>query len=99
MKNIDSIIIPVLKSSGYTDLDLPSYQTSGASGMDLLAAVEHEITIKPGEREMISTGISVQIPDGYEAQIRPRSGLAIKWGITVLNSLKLFIESILMMLS
>ena len=71
---MNSITIPVIKSSGYTDLDLPSYQTAGASGMDLLAAVEHEITIKPGEREMISTGISVQIPDGYEVQIRPRSG-------------------------
>ena len=83
---MNSITIPVIKSSGYTDLDLPSYQTAGASDMDLLAAVEHEITIKPGERKMISTGISIQIPDGYEAQIRPRSGLAIKWGITVLNS-------------
>ena len=60
--------------------------SDGASGMDLCAAVPHEIVIQPGEIKLISTGISVSIPAGYEAQIRPRSGLALKHGITFVNT-------------
>lgn len=60
--------------------------SEGASGMDLCAAVDGELTIMPGEIKLISTGISVSIPSGYEAQIRPRSGLALKHGITFVNT-------------
>lgn len=65
---------------------LPTFSTSQSAGVDLRAFIESPITILPGERKLISTGIYIQLPDGYEAQIRPRSGLAIKSGITVLNS-------------
>ena len=65
---------------------LPCYMTEHAAGMDIHAVVAEDIIIKPGERVLVGTGISVAIPPGYEAQIRPRSGLAIKSGITLLNS-------------
>lgn len=68
------------------DLPLPAYMTGGASGMDLYAAIDEDITIAPLERVLIPTGIAVAIPQGYEAQIRPRSGLALKYGLTVLNT-------------
>ncbi|NTE54061.1 dUTP diphosphatase [Agrobacterium tumefaciens] len=69
-------------------LDLPSYETGGAAGMDLRAAVPAgaPLTLKPGERTLVPTGFVFEVPAGYEAQIRPRSGLAIKNGITCLNS-------------
>ena len=66
-------------------LPLPQYMTHGSSGMDLYAFVEHEIMLDPGERKLIPTGISVAIPEGFEGQIRPRSGLAIHHGIGVVN--------------
>ena len=66
--------------------DLPSYATSQSAGLDLRANLEDDIQIKPGERHLIATGIFISLPEGYEAQIRPRSGLALKNGITVLNS-------------
>ena len=65
---------------------LPSYATEASSGMDLRANIDNNIVLKPGKRELIPTGLFVEIPIGYEAQIRPRSGLAIKKGITVLNA-------------
>ena len=68
------------------DLSLPSYATSHSAGMDLMAAIEQDIIIKKGERKLVPTGIAIALPDGYEAQIRPRSGLALKNGITVLNT-------------
>ncbi len=67
-------------------LDLPFYATPGSSGMDLLAAIDVSITIKPGMRAIVPTGISIALPHMYEAQIRPRSGLAAKNGVTVLNT-------------
>ena len=67
-------------------LALPSYATPHSVGMDLLAAIDEELTVKPLQRVLIPTGIAVEIPDGYEIQIRPRSGLAVKHGITVLNT-------------
>jgi len=69
-------------------LDLPSYETGGAAGMDLRAAVPADapLTLKPGERTLVPSGFVFEVPAGYEAQIRPRSGLAIKNGITCLNS-------------
>jgi dUTP pyrophosphatase len=68
------------------DLPLPSYQSAQAAGLDLLAAVEAPVTLKPGDRALIPTGIAIALPEGHEAQVRPRSGLAIKQGVTVLNS-------------
>ena len=68
------------------DLDLPAYATSGSAGMDLVAAIDDTVRLGPGERQLIPTGISIALPDGYEAQVRPRSGLALKHGLTVLNS-------------
>ncbi len=68
------------------DLNLPAYATEHSAGMDLMAAIDQDIIIKKGERKLIPTGIAIALPDGYEAQIRPRSGLALKNGITVLNT-------------
>lgn len=68
------------------DLPLPSYATVDAAGMDLLAAVKTDIVIGPGKRVLVPTGIALALPTGYEAQVRPRSGLALKHGITVLNA-------------
>lgn len=70
----------------YEGLDVPAYMSERASGMDLIAAVAEPVTIQPGKRALIPTGISIAIPDGYEAQVRPRSGLANKYGIGILNS-------------
>lgn len=70
----------------YEGLLLPSYATLGSAGMDLYAAIDNPIDIEPINRELIPTGIEIAIPDCYEGQIRPRSGLAMKFGITVLNS-------------
>tara|TARA_B100000686_G_scaffold138083_1_gene145453 strand:- start:728 stop:1159 length:432 start_codon:yes stop_codon:yes gene_type:complete len=66
--------------------DLPKYETEYSAGMDIKAYLENEIIINPSERALIPTGLYISLPKGYEAQIRPRSGLAIKKGITVLNS-------------
>ena len=66
--------------------NLPKYETTGSAGMDLQANIESEVTLKPMERVLIPTGIHMSIPEGYEAQIRPRSWLALKSGITVLNA-------------
>lgn len=68
------------------DLALPAYATSDSAGMDLLAAVAAPVTLQPGERRLIPTGIAIALPAGTEAQVRPRSGLALKHGITVLNA-------------
>lgn len=68
------------------DLPLPNYESVAAAGMDVRAAVETPIVIKPGERALIPTGLQMALPEGYEAQIRPRSGLAIRNGITMLNT-------------
>jgi len=70
----------------YQGLELPCYATAAAAGMDLLAAVEEAVSIPPGERFLIPTGIAIALPSGYEAQVRPRSGLAIKNGISLVNS-------------
>jgi dUTP diphosphatase len=64
---------------------MPQYMTEGASGMDLFASLEGELTLEPGERKLIPTGISVAIPEGFEGQVRPRSGLAIQKGIGIVN--------------
>jgi len=66
--------------------ELPSYETKGSAGMDIKAAINKPINLKPGERKIIPSGLQIEIPEDYEIQIRPRSGLAIKYGITVLNA-------------
>ena len=68
------------------DLPLPAYATEGSAGLDLLAAVDTEIEIKPGARVCVPCGIAIALPAGFEAQVRPRSGLALKHGITLLNA-------------
>src|SRR5512136_1979087 len=83
---MEEISIPIQILSGYTDISLPQYMTEHAAGMDIYAAVETEETILPGQRKMIPTGIAIALPAGYEAEIRPRSGLAIKNGVTLVNS-------------
>ena len=65
---------------------LPQYQTSGAAGMDLRAEIAEPVTLNSLERAVVKTGLFIELPDGYEAQIRPRSGFAAKQGVTVLNS-------------
>lgn len=78
--------IKVVRLPHGRDLPLPAYQSEGAAGMDLLAAVEKPLKLKPGARALVPTGLILEIPRGFEAQVRPRSGLAFKHGITVLNS-------------
>lgn len=79
------IEVKVRRASG-NDRSLPRYQTDGAAGMDLHAAIDYAILLAPGERRAIPTGLILEIPSGYEGQIRPRSGLALKHGVTVLNA-------------
>lgn len=83
---IEDIKVAILKRPGSEDIPLPRYMTEHAAGMDIFAAVEAEETILPGERKMIPTGLVVEVPVGYEAEIRPRSGLAFKYGISLVNS-------------
>lgn len=83
---MDDIILYVKKKDASGDLPMPAYMSSQAAGMDLTADIEGSIILEPGKFKIIPTGIAVTIPYGYEAQVRPRSGLALKYGITVLNS-------------
>ena len=80
------IKILLKKKEGCEDLPLPRYATSGSSGMDLCADVNGEVTLLPGDIKLISAGIYISIPEGYEAEVRPRSGLAIKHGISLVNT-------------
>ena len=80
--------VPMLtvKIINKSDHPLPSYATSGSAGVDLYANIEESLTLQPMERSLIPTGLFIELPLGYEAQVRPRSGLAIKHGITVINA-------------
>lgn len=80
------IEIQVQRLPGCEDIPLPQRMSAGASGYDLHAAVDAPLTLSPGERGLIPTGLKIQLPTGYEAQVRPRSGLALKHGLTVLNA-------------
>jgi len=77
------IKVSVQNESNY---ELPTYATKSSSGLDLKAVLESPVVLKPLERRIILTGLKIALPEGYEAQVRPRSGLAAKYGITVLNS-------------
>ena len=79
-------MVKILVKKFDKNIKLPTYKTSGSSGMDLVAYIKNKITINPGKTAMIKTGIAVAIPKNYEIQIRPRSGLAAKKGISVLNT-------------
>ncbi len=79
----DMVTVRVLKEEG---AKLPVYKTKGSAGADVSAFLSSPVTIKPSERKLIRTGLKFEIPDGYEIQVRPRSGLALKNGITVLNT-------------
>jgi dUTP pyrophosphatase len=78
--------VAVLRLPHAEGLPLPAYQSDGAAGLDLLAAVEAPLTLPPLGRALVPTGLALALPEGYEAQVRPRSGLAAKHGVTVLNS-------------
>jgi dUTP pyrophosphatase len=67
-------------------LPLPAYATASSAGLDLAAAIAEDVVLAPGERRAVPTGLAIALPDGYEAQVRPRSGLALNYGVTVLNS-------------
>ena len=80
------VTIQVRRADHCEDVPLPEYESEHASGMDLRAAVDEPVVLQPGERALIPTGISIALPPGYEAQVRPRSGLALKHGIILPNS-------------
>jgi dUTP pyrophosphatase len=82
----NSVSISVTRLPHGKDLALPAYATEHSAGMDLLAAIDAPITLQPHERKLIPTGIAIALPDGYEAQVRPRSGLALKNGISIVNA-------------
>jgi dUTP pyrophosphatase len=82
----EAVEIKVKRMRGHEDMPLPAYETEGSSGMDLRAAVSESIMLNPGEIKLIPTGLAVSIPRGFEAQIRPRSGLALNHGIGMVNS-------------
>ena len=80
------VTVEVLRLAHGTDLPLPEYATAGSAGMDLAAAIEGELVLAPGARAVVPTALGIALPPGVEAQVRPRSGLAARHGITVLNS-------------
>jgi dUTP pyrophosphatase len=86
-EKLSEVVIKVRRLPGYDpDVPLPARTTRGAAGFDLAAANEKPVELKPGERALIPTGFAMELPEGFEAQIRPRSGLALEHGITILNS-------------
>lgn len=83
---MSQVRIPVQRLPHGQGLELPAYATRDSAGMDLVAAVESDVVIEPGARALIPTGLAIALPSGYEAQVRPRSGLALKQGVSVLNA-------------
>ena len=83
---IDQVEVAVRRLPHGSDLALPAYASGGSAGLDLLAAIEREKVLAPGERCLVPCGICLALPDGYEAQVRARSGLALKHGLALLNS-------------
>ena len=81
-----SVTVAVKRLPHGEGLELPQYATSQSAGLDLRAALEVPVTLAPGERKLIPTGLAIALPSDYEAQVRPRSGLALKHGVTVLNT-------------
>ena len=83
---MSEVVVKLMPLEHAVGLQLPTYATEKSAGMDLSAALEEALELGPGDRALVPTGLSIALPEGYEAQIRPRSGLAIKHGITVLNT-------------
>lgn len=83
---MNPILVAISQEPGCEDLPLPAYETVHASGMDLRAAIAAPLSVAPGERVLVPTGLRIALPPGVEAQIRPRSGLAIRNGISMVNS-------------
>ncbi len=83
---MEKISVKIKRLKEASDLPLPDYETEGSSGMDIRASVKEPVLIEPGEVKLIPTGLAVSIPRGYEGQMRPRSGLALKHGIGMVNS-------------
>jgi len=86
MRSTSPFQVPVDVLEHARELALPAYETAGAAGMDLQAALEEDLVLAPGARTAVPTGLKIAIPQGFEAQIRPRSGLALKSGVTCLNT-------------
>ncbi len=86
MKGVETVEIDVVRLPHAHDLALPDYATASAAGADLLAAIDQDIELGPLERRIVPTGISIALPVGFEAQVRPRSGLAAKNGVTLVNA-------------
>jgi dUTP pyrophosphatase len=83
---MNTLTVPLRRLPHAADLPLPTYATAQSAGVDLVAAITDSVTLLPGARTLIPTGLCMGLPDGFEAQVRPRSGLAIKNGITLLNT-------------
>ncbi|MEZ6231357.1 MAG: dUTP diphosphatase [Candidatus Brocadiaceae bacterium] len=83
---MNSITVKIMKKPGCEDVPLPQYMSAAASGMDLYAAVEEPVVLECSEIKLIPTGIHIELPFGYEAQVRPRSGLALQHGLTLVNA-------------
>ncbi len=83
---MNEIAVAIRRLAHGAGLPLPAYATPGSAGLDLLAALDKPVEIQPGGRTLIPTGLAMELPEGYEAQIRPRSGLALRHGLTVLNT-------------
>jgi dUTP pyrophosphatase len=83
---MERITVRVKRLDGDKDIPLPAYESKGSSGMDVRASIKTPLTLKPGEIRLVPTGLKVSVPLGYEAQIRPRSGLALRHGIGMVNS-------------
>ena len=86
MSDPERVAIDIVRLPHGRDLDLPDYATAAAAGADLLAAIDREIELAPMDRRIVPTGIALALPVGFEAQVRPRSGLAAKFGVTVANA-------------
>lgn len=82
----EAVAIAITRLPHGADLPLPGHATAGSAGLDLLAAVAETVTLAPGRRALVPTGIAIALPPGWEAQVRPRSGLALKHGITIVNA-------------
>ena len=80
------VSVPIKRMSGCEDITLPAYESIGAAGMDIRAAVKSTLRIEPGGRALVPCGFAIAVPPGYEAQLRPRSGLATKFAVTLVNS-------------
>ena len=83
---IATVDVAVTRLPHGADLELPSYETGDAAGMDMRAAVMEDVVVAPGERTLVPTGLAIALPPGYEAQVRPRSGLALRNGISLVNT-------------